>query len=289
MKKLLLVLTVCILLSGCSLLTERVEGHLTWEADALLVYRPGSDRCLLLEDQAELLALRDSYRWRNFHLVCCVDDPDFWGYVYQDGEQVDVLYGHDDAGVDSYNAAFVRQLTALGRTEPNAWVYAVTVPAGAEVEMLAVQLGGHVLPTRPESEASRHARLEASVTTRFADRAEITDAWLGWFALGEFEGDAPLLPLRDALEDEGVLLDTGSVHMTTGQFMTEPGESSIERGVTFYLTGEPSFDSWEGIEIAYYPAQPWEALLVTDVPLSAEDRAALALQTGVTFQEGYGG
>lgn len=283
MKKLLLVLAMCILLSGCSLLTEKVEGRLTWDADMLLIYRPGSDRCLLVEDQDEILALRDSYRWCNFHLECCVDTPDFWGYVYQAGEQVDRLYGHDDSRVDSYNADFVRGLTALGQTAPNAWVYSVTIPAGEDAEALAVQVGGYILPILPESTMPRHARLEATVTTWFAENADITDAWWDWYALGEFEGDAPLLPLRDALAEEGVLLDASRVRMGRSRYNQAENEVWCERSVTFYLTGEPSFDCWEGVEITYYPAQAWDARLVTDAPLSAEDKTVLEAQTGVLF------
>lgn len=284
MKKLLLVLAVCILLSGCSLMADRVEGRLTWDADMLLIWRPGSDRCLLVEDLTELFALRDSHRWYNSHLECCVADPDFWGYVYRYGEQVDRLYGHDNVGTDSYNAAFVRRLTALGQAEPNAWVYRVTIPAGADESTLAAQLGGHVLPTGPEEDVPRHARLVATVTTWFDEGADITDAWWGRCALGEFEGDAPLMPLLYGLAEEGVLLYADSVFMRTGHFTDEPGQSNVQREVTFYLTGEPSFDSWEGVEIAVYPAQAWEALLVTEAPLTADDCAVLETRTGVIFQ-----
>lgn len=285
MRRMMTLLAMCLMLSGCTLLVERVEGRLTWEADRLLIHRPGSGRCLLVKDAKTLLALRDSYRWCNFHLECCVDDPDFWAYVYRDGEQVDRLYGHDDDGVASYNADFVRRLSALGQAEPNAWAYAVTIPAGADADALAAQLGGEILPLQPEDAAPRHARLTAMHTTAFAERAEMTDAWWDWYPLGEFAGDAPLLPLRDALAAEGVLLYAGSVRMRTGYLTAEPGGTCCTRGVTFYLTGEPSFDSWPGLEIAYSPAPAWDALLVTAAPLSAEEQARWAAQTGMTFHD----
>lgn len=290
MKKLLL-LTMCFLLcalSGCSLMTDKVYGTIGWDADLLLVWDSGKDRGLLVEDAAALQELWDSYTWSNFHLECCVADPDFMGYVYRDGSRISWLSGHYDSRVDSYNPEFVRRLTALGNAEPNVYVTAATIPAGMQTGEAEVIAGARVLPRWEESLEPRQALLTAYLTTVLPESDEIDFTWHDEAELGDFDGDAAFLPLRDALQEAGVLHHTGCVRFRTASYMQPPEQDTVTRSVAFYLTGEPPFDSWEGFRLEYSPAKAWSALIVSEAPLTADVLARLAA-AGVLVEGASGG
>lgn len=282
MKRLLL-MTMCFLLCGCSLLVEKVDGRISWDADQLLIWDYGSDRALLVEDAKTLQALWDSYTWCNFHLECCVADPDFWGYVFHENEQISRLYGHLDDRTDSYNPAFVRKLTALGKAEPNVYVTRVTIPAGMQPEEAAALAGGHALPLFPEDYQPRMATLTASCTTVFENRDDLTPEWHDTAALGEFPGDEVFLPLLFALVEERVFDHAGAVYFRSASYMQPPEKSSCTRAVTFYLKDKPDFDRWEGVALDYSPAKAWDALIVTEEPLDEEHILALA-EAGVMLE-----
>lgn len=286
MKKLLLLtmcFLLCALLSGCSLMTDKVYGTIGWDADLLLVWDSERDRGLLVEDAAALQELWDSYTWSNFHLECCVADPDFMGYVYQDGNRISWLSGHYDARVDSYNPEFVRRLTALGNAEPNVYVTEATIPAGMQPGEAEAIAGARVLPRWDESMEPRQARLTAYLTTVLPESDEIDFTWHDEAELGDFPGDAAFLPLRDALQEAGVLHHTGRVRFETASYVQPPERDTVTRSVTFYLTDEPPFDSWEGFEIEHSPAMAWSALIVSEAPLTAETLARLA-EAGVQVE-----
>ena len=281
MRKLIpLLLALCLLLCGCDLLVEKSHGKLTWKADALLVYRFGCGEALLVEDQAAILALRDSFEWQDAHLECCAAEPDFLVLAYQDGEPVFDFYGYDAPSQGGYNRETSKQLYALGQAEPNASLVHVRVPGGMLPEDVSALLpGATVLPQRQESRSyPRSTILRASCTTPFAASADITDEWRANAPLGSFAPDDVFLPLRDALAAEGVLRYAGEVFSPTALFSPEPGESYCQRDVVFYLTEAPSFTAWEGLNIAVEESAGWDAWLATAAPLAPADRAALEAQ-----------
>lgn len=285
MKK-LLTMAMCFLLCmlcGCSLMTDKVYGKLNLDADMLLVWDSGRDRGLLVEDAQALQALWDSYTWSNFHLECCVADPDFMGYVYGDGSRISWLFGHYDPHVDSYNPEFVRRLSAMGNAEPNVYVTEATIPAGMQAEEAARIAGARVLPRWDEGMQPRQARMVAELTTILPDSDEIDFTWHDEAELGDFPGDAAFLPLRDALQEAGVLHYASRVRFVRGSYMQPPEQDEVTRRVTFYLTGEPPFEGWDGLEVACYPAAAWDALIVSEAPLTAEALAQLA-EAGVTVE-----
>ena len=183
-----LLLALCLLLCGCELLVEKSPGKLTWEGDTLLVYRYGSGEALLVEDQATILALRDSFEWQDAHLECCAAEPDFLVLAYRDGEPVFDFYGYDSRYSGSYNRVTVEQLYALGQAEPNATLVGVRVPGGMLAEDVAALLPFvTVLPERQESRSfPRSTTLRASYTTPFDASADITDEWRADAPLGDF-------------------------------------------------------------------------------------------------------
>lgn len=278
MRKLLpLLLALCLLLSGCSLLAERSYGRLTWEADMLLVYRSGSDAALIVEDAQAIAALRDSFMWQDAHLECCAAEPDFHVLAYRNGEPVFDFYGYDDPSLGGYNRATVERLCALGQTEPNVSLVSVRISGGMLAEDAETLLPGvTVLPKRQESGSfPRSTILQASYTTPFAASSEITDEWRADASLGSFAPDDVFLPLRDALAAEGVLRYAGEVWSPTARYSHEPGESYCQRDVVFYLTAAPSFTQWEGLEIQVEESAGWDAWLVTDAPLTEAEKAVL--------------
>lgn len=272
-----LLLALCLLLCGCEMLVEKSYGKLTWEADALLVYRFGSDEALLVEDQATILALRDSFAWQDAHLECCAGEPDFLVLAYRDGELVFDFYGYDKRYAGGYNRETSKQLYALGQAEPNVSLVSVRVPGGMLPEDVSALLSGvTVLPQRQESRSfPRSTILRASCTTPFAASADITDEWRASAPLGSFAPDDVFLPLRDALAAEGVLRYAGEVFSPTSRSSPEPGDSYCRRDVVFYLTEAPSFTQWEGLDIEVAESAGWDAWLITPSPLTQADRTVL--------------
>ena len=278
MRKLIpLLLALCLLLCGCEPLVEKSCGRLTWEADMLLVYRYGSDEALLVEDRATILALRDSFEWQGTHLECCAADPDFLVLAYRDGELVFDFYGYDDPSRGGYNRETSKQLYALGQTEPNVSLVSARLPGGMLPEDAAALLPlVTVLPQRRESKSfPRSTTLRASCTTFFATSDEVTDEWRAYVPLGTFAPDDVFLPLRDALEAEGVLRYAGEVWAPTVRSSPEPGDSFCRREVVFYLTEAPSFTQWEGLDVEVAESAGWDAWLITPSPLTQAQRTAL--------------
>lgn len=272
-----MLLALCLLLCGCELLVEKSHGKLTWEADTLLVYRYGSGEALLVEDQATILALRDSFEWQDAHLECCAAEPDFLVLAYRDGEPVFDFYGYDSRYSGGYNRETSKQLYALGQMEPNVSLLSVRLPGGMLAEDVAALLPFvTVLPERQESRSfPRSTTLRASYTTPFDASADITDEWRADAPLGDFAPDDVFLPLRDALEKEGVLRYAGEVWSPTARSSPDPGDSYCRREVVFYLTEAPSFTQWEGLDVEVTESAGWDAWLITPSPLTQADRTAL--------------
>ena len=111
-------------------LTEKTYVRAEWNADTLLIVRTGSEAGVLIDDRAAIDALQNSLTWTNFHLECCCGAPDFWAYVYRDGEPIDVLRGFDKPGGDAYNRDFYQRLRAMGQMKPNVCVTRAEVPSG---------------------------------------------------------------------------------------------------------------------------------------------------------------
>lgn len=281
-----LLLALCLLLCGCELLVEKSHGKLTWEGDTLLVYRYGSGEALLVEDQATILALRDSFEWQDAHLECCAAEPDFLVLAYRDGEPVFDFYGYDAPSLGGYNRETSKQLYALGQMEPNVSLLSARLPGGMLAEDVAALLPFvTVLPERQESRSfPRSTTLRASYTTPFDASADITDEWRADAPLGDFAPDDVFLPLREALEKEGVLRYAGEVWSPTARFSPDPGDSYCRREVVFYLMEAPSFTQWEGLDIEVAESAGWDAWLVAPSPLTQTDRTALQ-ENGIQITE----
>lgn len=137
-----------------------------------------------------------------------------------------------------------------------------------------------LLPKLPFSRAPRTPTVHASYTTRFEDRSQLTDAWEESAELGAFAPDAVFLPLRKALAQEGVLLGESRVRSGRREYASEPGQTSCERLVTFYVKELPSFSEWDGLEIACTSGRAWDAFVISEKPLTQEEWEMLA-QSGV--------
>lgn len=284
MKRKLLAGVVCAVLLCCAcalLMSERTERTFDRQADLLLVQRRGSQQCAAVKDQAVIAGLHESCLWQDFHLECCFPQPDFWVYVYQDGERTDTLYGYDDRKIKAYNRSFAQKVRALGQQKPDMWLTEITVPAGVPEDAAAAWMpNALLLPKLPFSRAPRTPTVHASYTTRFEDRSQLTDAWEESAELGAFAPDAVFLPLRKALAQEGVLLGESRVRSGRREYASEPGQTSCERSVTFYVKELPSFSEWDGLEIACTSGRAWDAFVISEKPLTQEEWEMLA-QSGV--------
>lgn len=275
LKRKLLAGVVCAVLLCCAcvlLMREHTERTFDRQAEMLLVQRRGSQRCAVVKDQTVIAELHESCRWQDFHLECCFPEPDFWVYVYKDGERIDTLYGYDDHQTKAYNRSFANKVRALGKQKPDAWLTEITVPAGVLEDTADTWIpNALLLPKLPRSRAPRTPTVHASHTTRFEERSQLTDVWSQSAELGAFAPDAVFLPLRQALEQEGVLLGESRVRSGRREYASEPGQTSCERSVTFYVKELPTFSKWDGLEIACSSGSAWDAFVISEEPLTQNE------------------
>lgn len=284
MKRKLFAGVACALLLCCAcvlMMSERTARTFDCQAEMLLVQRRGSRQCAVVKDQTVIAELHESCRWQDFHLECCFPEPDFWVYVYQNGERTDTLYGYDDYRIQAYNRAFAQKVRALGKMEPAAWLTEITITAGVPENTAAACVSGALLlPKLPLSRAPRTPTVHASHSTRFEERSQLTDVWSQSAELGAFASDAVFLPLRQALEQEGVLLGENRVRSGRREYSPEPGKTSCERSVTFYVKELPSFSKWDGLEIICSSGRAWDAFIISENLLTQSEWERFA-QLGV--------
>ena len=106
-------------------------------------------------------------------------------------------------------------------------------------------------------------------------------AWMGDYDLGEFAGDAPFLPLQEALAEAGVLREASRTRFTRS------GDGAVTRQVTFYVTDLsdlPDLSAVAGLTLTYHEAESWTARIVTPEKMTDTDRAALQA-LGVILKE----
>lgn len=257
-------------------LTEKTYVRAEWNADTLLIVRTGSEAGVLIDDRVAIDALQNSLTWTNFHLECCCGAPDFWAYVYRDGEPIDVLRGFDKPGGDAYNRDFYQRLRAMGQMKPNVCVTRVEVASDVYPEAIrALPIRGALFPQKSEAVFPRGRTMTAAYQTLVDTRDDVPEAAGDTLPLGVFAPDDVFLPLRDALEREGVLRGAGDVRCRMRRYSPKAGESGYERSITFFLNGSASFDAWEGLEVSCSDGREWPAMIASPSPLTDAEWAAL--------------
>ena len=271
------------------LLVDKVYGTIEWNADALLVCRTGSGQGTLITDPSEIAELQNSYEWTNFHLECCVGVPNFWIYVYQDGEPVTTLWGYDNPKSDAYNRAYSKKLYDMGQRTPNVWVDDITIPSGIFTEDLVHALPSIMfLPQRPEERHARGPYLTATYVAFFDQDTDMGKAAENSSPLSSFVADDIFLPLQQALQQEGILRGTSNVRCTLRSGSLVAGETYYERTITFYLTGKPSFEEYGSLSLEYSAGREWYAFIVSSIPLTETDWKVLT-SLGVSKTEPISG
>lgn len=117
--------------------------------------------------------------------------------------------------------------------------------------------------------------MTAAYQTLVDTRDDVPEAAGDTLPLGVFAPDDVFLPLRDALEREGVLRGAGDVRCRMRRYSPKAGESGYERSITFFLNGSASFDAWEGLEVSCSDGREWPAMIASPSPLTDAEWAAL--------------
>lgn len=289
-KRLVFGLFICMVIVVCGiyilnsdLLVEKVYGKTEWKADALLVFRTGTDRGTLISNPMEIADIQKSYKWTNFHIECCVGAPDFRVYVYQDGEPVSVWHGFNEPNNEAYNRDFAQRISELGKRPPNVWVSEVTVPSGVYTEDIAATLGHNViLPLRSEEHDARGPYLIATYKAFFDRNSAMGEAAGKDSPLGEFSGDDIFIPLQEALIQEGVLRRTSSVDCNKWYGSSFGVDSYAERSITFYLERQPSFNEFGSLTLEYSDGDGWKGFIVTETSLNESTREMIQ-EMGITI------